>query len=132
MKQGGCSALTRIGVKLAPERRRESTWEKYYAVIRRIPRGRVATYGQVARLAGRPRHARQVGYALYALPEGSKLPWHRVVNATGGLSVGRVTPGGDLRQRFKLEREGVRFDSNGRIPLKLHGWMPTRSNARRR
>ena len=127
MKHGGCSALTRIGVRLSPERRRESTWEKYYAIIRRIPRGRVATYGQVARLAGRPRHARQVGYALYALPEGSKLPWHRVVNATGGLSVGRVTPGGDLRQRFKLEREGVEFSLNGKIALRHYGWSAKRT-----
>ena len=129
MKHGGCSALARIGVALSP---RESTWEKYYAVIRRIPKGRVATYGQVARLAGRPRHARQVGYALYALPAGTNLPWHRVVNATGGLSVGRVTPGGDLKQRFRLEREGVAFRLNGRIPLERYGWTGRRSDPRRR
>ena len=105
-----------------PDTRRESTWKKYYAVIRRIPRGKVATYGQVARLAGRPRHARQVGYALYALHDGTRLPWHRVVNASGGLSVGRVTPGGDIRQRFLLEKEGVMFDANGRIGLARYGW----------
>jgi len=128
--KGSCAAtLGRLGIRPV-ERRRESTWEKYYAVIRRIPRGRVATYGQVARMAGRPRHARQVGYALYTLPQGSKLPWHRVVNATGGLSVGRVVPGGDLAQRFRLEREGVAFGLNGRIALKRYGWG--QSSARRR
>jgi methylated-DNA-protein-cysteine methyltransferase-like protein len=127
----GAAPLARLGVRAA-ERRRVSTWEKYYAVIRRIPRGRVATYGQVARLAGRPRHARQVGYALYALPEGSRVPWQRVINAAGGLSTGRATPGGDLRQRFLLEREGVTFGLNGRIALRLYGWRPGTTKVVRR
>jgi methylated-DNA-protein-cysteine methyltransferase related protein len=126
MKPRGAAALARLGVKPA-SRRRESTWDRYYAIIRRIPRGRVATYGQVARLAGRPQHARQVGYALYALPAGSLLPWHRVINAAGRLSVGRVVPGGDLRQRFLLEREGVVFGGDGRIALARFAW-----NGRRR
>ena len=60
--------------------------QRIYAVVRRIPRGRVATYGQVAFLAGLPGHARQVGYALAALPEGSRMPWHRVLNAQGSAS----------------------------------------------
>ena len=60
--------------------------ERIHAVVSRIPRGRVATYGQVARLSGAPEHARLVGYALASLPEGSAIPWHRVVNARGEVS----------------------------------------------
>ena len=99
-----------------------SSYEVIYAVVRRIPRGRVCTYGAIARLAGRPRHARLVGYALHALRDGSRVPWHRVVNAQGRLSLGRVVPGGELEQRFRLEREGVTFDASGRIPLERFAW----------
>ena len=94
-----------------------SRYERIYAVIRRIPTGRVATYGQVAELAGFPGHARQVGYALYALREGTDVPWHRVVNARGRLSLGTVIPEGDVEQRIRLEIEGVEFDADGRIDL---------------
>lgn len=98
-----------------------SVYERIYAVVRRIPRGRVATYGQVARLARLPGHARQVGYAMHALPAGTRIPWHRVVNAEGRVSRRRV-PGAELTQRMLLEREGVRFGPGGRIPLAKHGW----------
>jgi len=93
--------------------------------VRRIPRGRVATYGQVAALAGLGRQARQVGYALHALPGEGFAPWHRVVNARGAIS---LPPGGgaDVTQRLRLEREGVRFDARGRIDLERHGWRPGR------
>jgi methylated-DNA-protein-cysteine methyltransferase related protein len=91
------------------------SYAKIYAAVRRIPRGRVASYGQVARMAGLPGRARQVGYAMYALPAGSKVPWHRVVNAQGKVSRRRV-PGAELTQRMLLERERVRFGSAGRIP----------------
>ncbi|MCX5752311.1 MAG: MGMT family protein [Candidatus Krumholzibacteria bacterium] len=101
-----------------------SRYERIYAVIRRIPKGRVATYGQIADLAGFPDHARQVGYALYALSEHSTVPWHRVVNAQGRLSLGRVIPEGDVEQRIRLEIEGVRFDADGRIPLGKFQWRP--------
>ena len=87
---------------------------RVYAAVRRIPRGRVAAYGQVAALAGFPRRARQVGAALRELPDGSDVPWQRVVNAQGKVSP-RAHPGGDERQRALLEREGVRFDARGRI-----------------
>jgi methylated-DNA-protein-cysteine methyltransferase-like protein len=107
-----------------------SRYERYYAVIRRIPAGRVATYGQVAALAGFPRHARQVGYALYALREGTGVPWHRVVNARGRLSVGAVVPEGDVEQRIRLEIEGVEFDADGKIDLKRYQWS-SRARARR-
>jgi methylated-DNA-protein-cysteine methyltransferase-like protein len=99
-----------------------SRYECIYAVVRRIPAGRVATYGQIAELAGFPGHARQVGYALYALRPNSGVPWHRVVNARGGLSVGAVVPEGDVEQRIRLEIEGVEFDAGGRIALKLYQW----------
>lgn len=97
------------------------TYERIYGVVRGIPKGRVATYGQVARLAGMPGHARQVGYALHALSENSGVPWHRVVNARGGVSK-RAEPGYERIQRELLEAEGVRFDGRGRLSLARYGW----------
>jgi len=99
----------------------ESTYQRIYAVVRRIPRGRVATYGQVATVAGLPGRARQVGYALAALRSGSAVPWHRVINAQGRLSLERTAPGGGVVQRQRLEREGVAFDG-GRVSLERFGW----------
>ena len=96
---------------------------RIYAVVRRIPRGRVATYGQVARLAGLSGHARQVGYALHALPDGSAGPWHRVINAQGRVSA-RRDPGSDDLQRQLLEREGIHFDERGRADLGCFQWRP--------
>lgn len=98
--------------------------ERVRAVVRRIPRGRVATYGQVAMLAGLPGRARFVGNALAALPEESRVPWQRVVNAAGRVSARR--DGGDAaaRQRALLSREGVRFGSDGAIPLAAFRWRP--------
>jgi methylated-DNA-protein-cysteine methyltransferase-like protein len=100
-------------------------------VVRRIPRGRVATYGQVAALAGLPGHARQVGYALHAMPEGSSVPWHRVVNARGEISP-RATPGWEGYQRALLEAEGIAFDAAGRLDLERCRWEPGRRPARGR
>ena len=112
-------------------RRRSSTaYDKIYAVVRRIPRGKVATYGRVASLAGHPRAPRLAGYALYALPEGSPLPWHRVVGAGGRLTLARLSPDGALTQRMRLEREGVRFDARGRVELRAFAWVPGRKAAR--
>ena len=96
-------------------------YQRIYAVVQRIPRGKVATYGQVARLARLPGHARQVGYALHALPRGTRVPWQRVVNAQGTVSRRRV-PGAELTQRMLLLQEGVRFGPGGRISLPLFGW----------
>lgn len=96
-------------------------WALFYRQVRRIPAGCVATYGQIAALAGRPRHARQVGYALHALPENSDVPWHRVVNARGEISL-RAAGGHDLVQKRLLRREGVRFDASGRIDLSRYQW----------
>ncbi|HET7461798.1 MAG TPA: MGMT family protein [Longimicrobium sp.] len=98
-----------------------STYERIYAVVRRIPRGKVSTYGRVAELAGLGRAARQVGYAMAALPDHTTVPWHRVINAQGRISLRRGT-GGDLEQRYRLEAEGVVFDSGGRVSLERFGW----------
>ncbi len=100
------------------------SWRRIYAVVRRIPRGRVATYGQVAWVAGLPRQARLVGYALHAVAESSTVPWHRVVNASGGISARAEGPGASVVQRLRLEQEGVGFDTRGRIPLERYGWKP--------
>ncbi|HLW59730.1 MAG TPA: MGMT family protein [bacterium] len=91
---------------------------RVYALVRRIPRGRVTSYGAIARALGAPRGARTVGWALRT--SGPGVPWHRVVNAGGKISW-RPT-GGPRRQRMLLEREGVRFDREGRIDLDAFGW----------
>lgn len=92
-------------------------YELIWSWVRKIPRGRVATYGQVAELAGLEGHARQVGYALHNLPEGSSVPWHRVVNARGEISPRSAGDSHEL-QRMLLEAEGVELDLRGRIDLK--------------
>jgi len=112
------------------------TWQRIYSVVRRIPRGRVASYGQVSALAGFPRAPRLAGYALHALPEGTPLPWHRVVGAGGRLLLVRLSPAGVLTQRMRLEREGVEFDPRGRVRMERYGWVrvggrATLSRARR-
>jgi methylated-DNA-protein-cysteine methyltransferase related protein len=96
-------------------------YETIYAIIRQIPSGRVATYGQVAGLAGIEGRARQVGYALRHLPDRSGVPWHRVVNAQGQVS----SRGSDSMalQRKLLEAEGVVFDDGGRLPLDRFRWQ---------
>lgn len=101
-----------------------SSYARIYAVVRRIPKGRVATYGQVAELAGLPRAARQVGYAMAALRD-DRVPWHRVLNARGEIS-SRSDPGPERLQRLLLEREGVAFDAHGRVSLSRHLWQPRR------
>lgn len=98
--------------------------QRIYAIVRQIPPGHVATYGDVAALAGLPGHARLVGYALHALTEFSDVPWQRVINARGTISLGRAYPGGELHQRRLLEAEGVEFDANAKIDLKRFRWRP--------
>ncbi len=99
----------------------KARWEhdRIYAAVQSIPGGRVATYGQVAVLAGLPRRWRLVGRALKVLPEDSAIPWHRVVNAQGRIS----ERGGEstAEQRLLLEDEGVVFDAGGRIDLAIYG-----------
>lgn len=114
----------RIAPRPARATERDLVRERVLATVDSIPRGRVASYGDVAVLAGLPRRARLVGRILAELPARSGLPWHRVVNAQGGLS-----PRGDgasLReQRRRLSREGVRFDARGRVALAEHRWRPS-------
>lgn len=95
-------------------------YARIYAVVGGIPPGRVATYGQVARLAGRC-GPRNVGYAMSSVPPGSDIPWHRVVNARGGISV-RSDGEPCSAQRQLLEAEGVRFGPSGRVDLDAYGW----------
>ncbi len=96
-----------------------NTFEKIYEVVKNIPKGKVATYGQVALLAGNPHWARVVGYALHNNPDPSSIPCHRVVNREG-----RVAPdfafGGEGVQRQLLEAEGIIFELNGRIDLEKY------------
>ena len=95
---------------------REDFQQEVYDVVAAIPRGRVTTYGQVARLAGRPQCSRMVGHALHHLPAQLHLPCHRVVN-----SQGRTAPGWE-QQRSLLEREGLQFKKNGCVDLKRFQW----------
>jgi len=99
-----------------------SRYQMIYDVVLRIPKGRVATYGLVARLAGMPGRARLVGYALGALRGRVPIPWHRVVNAQGRISC-RSDSCSDLEQRLRLENEGVDFDAQDRIPLERYLWQ---------
>jgi methylated-DNA-protein-cysteine methyltransferase-like protein len=106
-------------------------YARIYAVVKQVPRGRVATYGQIARLAGLPGHARQVGYAMAALKPGVRVPWHRVINAQGRVSPRRAGPGAGVRQRQLLEKEGVEFSPSGAVALNVYGWEPRAPRRRR-
>jgi len=101
-----------------------SSYPRIYAVVRRVPRGRVATYGQIAQLAGVAGQARLVGYAMFALPRTTTVPWHRVINAQGRISVRGDGGGAAIRQRILLEREGVTFDARDRVSIETFGWKP--------
>jgi methylated-DNA-protein-cysteine methyltransferase-like protein len=96
-------------------------YRRIYRVVRHIPKGRVASYGVVARLAGRPGAARTVGWALSALPEDSDVAWWRVVNAAGRISLASHDHAAVV-QRALLLREGVRFAPGGSLNLALYGW----------
>lgn len=100
-----------------------SVFEKIYAVVCKIPKGKVATYGQVATLAGNPRWARVVGYALHNNPMPGVIPCHRVVNRDGKTAEAFVFGGGQV-QRQMLEKEGIEFGVDGCIDLKRYGWKP--------
>ncbi len=91
-------------------------FQQVYGLVARIPAGKAATYGQIAALIGQPRSARVVGWAMRDSPAG--LPWHRVVNRSGGLA-----PGCEIEQRLRLAAEGVSFTADGRVDLKRHGWL---------
>jgi methylated-DNA-protein-cysteine methyltransferase-like protein len=90
------------------------------ALIKRIPRGKVATYGQIAALAGQPRAARQVAWVLHTASEKDGLPWHRVINSQGTISLPRMA--GYEVQRALLKKEGIKFDRNDCIDLARFQW----------
>ena len=98
-----------------------SSYTKIYEVVKSIPKGKVATYGQIAELAGFPRQARMVGYALNSTPEDLDIPWHRVINSQGKISLGDGSGWGGY-QRSLLENEGVEFTPSGKILLSKFRW----------
>jgi methylated-DNA-protein-cysteine methyltransferase related protein len=107
-----------------------SPYQRIYRVVARIPRGRVATFGQVADLAGLVRGARQVGYALAALrDESDRIPWHRVLNARGEVTA-RIEAQFQQTHRDLLESEGIVFDANGRVSLQRYQWRGIESVSR--
>lgn len=103
---------------MAPNAAQGSTYERIYAVVKRIPEGRVATYGQIAELAGLPRQARLVGYALHGCPK--SLPWHRVINAQGKISLPADSTAA-MTQRRRLQEEGVTL-LGGKVDLQRYRW----------
>ncbi|MBI5304429.1 MAG: methylated-DNA--[protein]-cysteine S-methyltransferase [Chloroflexi bacterium] len=96
----------------------QTFFTRVYALVRKIPRGKVATYGQIARALGAPGAARTVGWAMRACPE--QVPWHRVINARGEISLRPTT--GYHEQRARLKAEGVRFNRDGKVNLDRYGW----------
>ena len=104
---------------------RPSKYHHIYQVVRQIPYGQVATYGQVAELAGFPQQARLVGYALFrATDEALEVPWHRVINAKGEVSMSPLREGMDYVQRSRLESEGIEFNASGKLSLDRYRWQP--------
>lgn len=101
----------------------ESFSHRAKEIIKAIPAGQVSTYGQIAAMAGNPRGARGVVWILHSSSKSAKLPWHRVINSKGKISL----PHGDgyEEQRFRLEAEGIQFDERGTINLKRYLWQPT-------
>ncbi len=101
----------------------DSAFSRIYAVVRRIPRGTVASYGQVAKLAGNPRWARVVGYALHVNPDPEGIPCYRVVTKEGRPSPAFAF-GGFQEQVYLLKRDGITFDENGNVDMKRFQWRP--------
>ena len=99
--------------------------ERVYQIVRRIPAGRVMTYGQIAELLGEGYTPRTVGFVMHASPD--DVPWQRVINAQGACSTQRVLLPGNIQQSL-LEAEGITFDARGRCDLKRYRWTPEGSN----
>ncbi len=116
---------TPVGTESSPPRRvdPDSFNGRVYAVVRRIPRGKVTTYGTIAEALGDPRKAREVGWALFAKPKEEKAPAHRVVNREGKLSGGWAFGGVEV-QRSLLEDDGVTFRPDGAVDMDKHLWRP--------
>lgn len=114
--------MAKSAAKAAKRPSVSDSYSRIYAAVRKIPRGRVTTYGAIARLAGLPRQARLVGYALHAASSAAPMPWHRVINAQGKLSLVRDGKSSGITQRILLEREGVRVAGGNRVSLEQYGW----------
>lgn len=98
-------------------------FEKVYEIVKQIPCGKVATYGQVAQIIGKPHASRQVGFALHANPMPTKIPCHRIVNRFGHLAEGFAF-GGKEEQKKRLINEGIEFKNDMSIDLNRFGWVP--------
>lgn len=98
--------------------------ERVYKIVRKIPRGKVMTYGQIAYMLGEGYTPRTVGFVMHGADE-QNTPWHRVINSQGRCSTGRIVLPSDKQQRM-LQREGVKFDSTGRCDLEIFLWQPRR------
>jgi methylated-DNA-protein-cysteine methyltransferase-like protein len=96
--------------------------DEVYRLVRKCPRGKIVSYGGVAAMLGQPRAARAVGRALNSLPDNTNVPWWRVVNSRGAVSI-RGVQHGEILQRKLLEREGVKFARNGCVSWELYGWQ---------
>ena len=100
-----------------------------YQTVRKIPKGKVATYGQIADLSGLAGKARLVGYALFKVDvDLTDVPWHRVINAKGEISYSSLRRGGDYLQKHLLEQEGIEFNEQGKIDLKQYRWQSQRED----
>jgi methylated-DNA-protein-cysteine methyltransferase-like protein len=119
-----------VSPRLAPKS--PTSYDRIYAAVRKIPEGRVCTYGAIARIAGLERQARLVGYALHNLRDGTGVPWHRVINAQGKLSLETVGSSSGLTQRMRLRAEGVVVNAAGRVSLVQFGWRVRETKARAR
>ena len=106
-----------------PKSNDSSFYEAAWELTKKIPRGKVSTYGQLATFLGSPRAARAVGYAMFNVPD-ETIPWHRVINSQGKISIGGHQNRPDL-QRIKLEAEGVVFTDSGRVDLDKYRWIPS-------
>jgi methylated-DNA-protein-cysteine methyltransferase-like protein len=119
------TAASRGSPTAQPATRFEQAFEKIYRLVLRIPRGRVMTYGQIARLLEERYSPRLVGWAMHATPRDKRnIPWHRVINSRGGISTGRVILTEPDVQRLLLEAEGVVFNASGHCELSVYQWSP--------
>lgn len=99
-------------------------FEHVWDIVKQVPRGKIVSYGQIAALLGSPRAARTVGWALHSMPDNMEIPWHRVINSQGRISIGDCGHSSDIQQLL-LEQEGVVFDDRGTVDMKIFQWRPT-------
>src|SRR5215813_9176191 len=110
----------------------ERVFEQIYALVLEIPRGRVMTYGQIARLLDDRYSPRLVGWAMHAVPQDERhIPWHRVINSQGGISTGKIILHEPELQRLLLENEGIVFTDKGRCDLRIYQWSPAKKKKKK-